>query len=176
MSFLAVLGLYGGAAYLGRDVIAAGVNRTQDEVIGFSEHRAEKIEATSQKDDRSPGLANDGFSNRSWASKAGEDLGAELTAAFDSPFRLSYVVISPGASNVRDVFLKERRPLKMEITAVRADGGEASRIVGLQDNESRQSFYIGADEVSVVRIKILETTGPEGAPVSVAEIQFAGRR
>ncbi|MGY2746739.1 NADase-type glycan-binding domain-containing protein [Pseudarthrobacter sp. O4] len=175
VSLLAVVGLFGGAAYFGRDVIAAGVARVQDE-LGDSEEPAQRMTATSKAMNRGPELAIDHFSNRSWAAGAPGNVSAALEAGFDRPFRLSYVVISAGASNVREVFLKERRPVRVEITAIRPDGGQASRTVDLKDDSAPQSFYIGADQASAVRFKILDSTGPEGAPVSVAEVQFAGRR
>jgi hypothetical protein len=63
----------------------------------------------------------------------------------------------------------------VQITVVRPDGGQASRTVALADVSTPQSIYVGADQVSAVKISILESRGPAEAPVSVAEVQFAGR-
>jgi ribosomal protein L40E len=176
VSFLTVMGLFGGVAYLGRDVIAAAVARVQDELLEDREVFAQGMTATSRAPDRGPELAIDSYSNRSWAAGAPGHVSADLEAAFASPFRLTYVVISGGASDEQDVFFKERRPASVEIIASRTDGGQqTSRTVKLQDVPGPQSFYVGADQVSAVTLKILSSNGPEEAPVSVAEVQFAGR-
>ncbi|WP_211879948.1 NADase-type glycan-binding domain-containing protein [Pseudarthrobacter albicanus] len=175
VSFLAVSGLFGGVAYLGRDVIAAAVVRVQDELLD-AEVLAQSMKATSQAPGRGPELAIDHTSDRSWAAAVPGNVGAELEAGFDKPFRLTYVVISGGASNVPEVFAKERWPVRVQITVIRPDGGQASRTVDLKDVSTPQSIYIGADQVSAVKISILESKGPPEAPVAVAEVQFAGRR
>jgi hypothetical protein len=156
-------------------VIAAAVVRAQDE-LQDREVLAQGMTATSSAPDRGPELAIDHTSDRSWAAGAPGNVGADLTAAFEKPFRLTYVVISGGASNVRGEFIKERRPASVEIIASSADGGQqTSRTVELQDVVSPQNFYIGADQVTAVTVRILASSGPEGEPVSVAEVQFAGR-
>jgi ribosomal protein L40E len=175
VSFLAVMGLFSGVAYLGRDVIAAAVARVQDELLD-AEVFAQSMKATSEAPDRGPELAIDHTSDRSWAAADPGNVRADLESGFDKPFRLTYVVISGGASNVPEVFAKERWPVRVQITAMRPDGGQASLTVDLKDVSTPQSFYVGADQVSAVKISILESRGPAEAPVAVAEVQFAGRR
>lgn len=180
VSLLAVVGLFGGAAYLGREAIAAAVLRVQDE-LGDAEILAQRMTATlPSAPGRGPDLAIDRTPDRSWASEGpGDASNAEpetLEATFESPFRLSYVVISGGASNVPEIFKKERWPVKVEIIAARKDGEPTSRTFELKDESAPQAFYVGADQVSLVKLRILESRGPAGARVSVAEVQFAGRR
>lgn len=172
-SFLAVLGLFGGTAYLGQEEMAAAVSRVQDE-LKDEEKFAQEMNAPNSVPERGPALAMDRFSNRSWAVADAGSAGAELTAVFGHPFRLTYVVISAGASDNHEVFKKERRPAKVEIIATHPDGEKTTRTVELDDKPIPQSFYVGVDQVSAVTLKILTSWGPEKEPLSVAEVQFAG--
>ncbi|MDQ0821171.1 ribosomal protein L40E [Arthrobacter sp. V4I6] len=175
VSVLTVLGLFGGVAYLGRHVITAAVMRAVDE-IWEKPVSARTMKALNFAPGREPELALDGSAVRSWASNGADDAGvAYLEADFDTPFRLTYVIINGGASSVKQDFDKERRPAKVEIIAARDDGSRSSLTVDLSDVSAPQNFYFGADQITTVRLNILESKGPAGARVSVAEVQFAGR-
>ena len=176
VSVLAVLGLFGGVAYLGRDVMAAAVMRVVDE-IWEKPISVQTTNASSFEPGRGAELAFDG-TVRSWASDGPAQAGVDyLEAGFSTPFRLTYVVITGAASGADQGTAKERMPVKVEIVAVRADGTQDSLTVELSDSVSGpQSFYFGADQTSTVKLTILESTPPEGGRVSVAEVQFAGRR
>lgn len=153
--------------------MATAVARVQDE-LQDEEKFAQEMKAPDSVPERGAELAMDRFSNRSWAVADPESSGAELTAVFGQPFRLTYVVISAGASDNYEVFKTERRPAKVEITATGPDGEKTVRAVGLGDKPTPQSFYLGVDQVSSVTLRILTSWGPEKTPVSVAEVQFAG--
>jgi hypothetical protein len=176
VSFLAVVGLFGGAAYLGQGAIAAAVVRVQDNLQSGPLH-AQSITASSSAPDRGPDLAIDGTRDRSWAAAApGTGNGETLEARFEKPWRLTYVFIRGGASEATEAWNKERRPVRVEIITKRQDGEPTTLLpVDLQDVTGPQRFYVGADEVSTVTFKILESTGPPDARVSVAELQFFGR-
>ncbi|WP_223987716.1 hypothetical protein [Arthrobacter sp. NicSoilB8] len=176
MSFLTVLGLFCGVAYVGRDVIAASVTRVVDE-IWEKPISVQNPQASSAERGRGAERAFDG-SVRSWASEGPANGGVDyLEAGFGVPFRLTYVVITSVASGSDQDPAKERRPVKVEIVAIRSDGAQASLTVELSDSVSGpQSFYFGADQTSAVKLRILESAGPEGGHVSVADVQFAGRR
>ena len=91
--------------------------------------------------------------------------------------RLTYVTITSVSSGGDQDPATERRPVKVEIVAFGATGDQTSLTVKLNDSgTSPQSFYVGADQTSTVKLTILESTPPEGGRVSVAEVQFAGRR
>jgi hypothetical protein len=181
VSFLAVLGLLGGAAYVGRDAIDAAVAQVQDRFLS-SDKRAKSVTASSSQLDRLPDFAIDTFSDRSWAAAvAGNTDDQFLDFVFEREFRLTQIVITGGASNDSNVFIKDRRPRNVEVIAGQADGqtpiAEFAPVAKfeLKDITESQSFNIVADRVSAVRVRILDSTGPEEAPVAIAEVQFSGR-
>lgn len=175
VSFLAVLGVLGGAAYAGRSTIDTAVAQVQDRFLS-SDKRATSVTASSSQPDRLPDFAIDTFSNRSWAAGvAGNTSDQFLDFVFEREFRLTQIFITGGASDDSNVFIKDRRPLKVEVTAVQADGQPKIENFELKDVKERQPFSIVADRVSAVRLRILDSTGPEEAPVAIAEVQFSGR-
>ena len=175
-SVLTVLGLFGGVAFVGRDVIAAAVLRGLDEIWEKSV-AVQNSDASDFEPGRGPERAFDG-SVRSWASAGAAQPGVDyLQAGFGTPLRLTYVVITPVARDGDQNPDKERRPVKVEIVAARGDGDPSTLTVELSDSGfGAQSFYFGADQISTVKLRILESAGPVGARVSVADVQFAGRR
>ncbi|MCU1517887.1 MAG: hypothetical protein JWQ75_2608 [Pseudarthrobacter sp.] len=175
VSLLTVTGLFAGVAYAGRDVIARSVMRGVDEI------REEAIPAQTKTSSTPAGgrEADKAFDGtvRSWASDGSFEPGADyLEAGFERPFRLTYVVITCVAPSADRSTLTEQRPTKVEIVATRGDGQGSSLTVVIPDVSGSKSFYFGADGISTVRLNILETTGPAGASVSVADVQFAGWR
>lgn len=176
VSFLGVLAILGGAGYAGRDALATALTRVQDEVLD-GDIRAQDMTASSSAPARDPKLAIDGNPGKSWAAGVpGNTSDQYLEVWFERPFRLSYVFISAGASDAPEAFARERWPVKIEVTAIRPDGELAAGPFELQDVASKQNFYVGLDVVSSVRIKILESKGPNDQAVAVAEVQFLGRR
>ena len=176
VSVLTVLGLFVGVAFLGRQVITAAVLRGVDE-IWEAPAAVQNPGAFSSLEGRGAELAFDG-SVRSWASKDAAQPGVDyLEAGFSTPLRLTYVTITSVSSGGDQDPATERRPVKVEIVAFGANGDQTSLTVKLNDSgTSPQSFYVGADQTSTVKLTILESTPPEGGRVSVAEVQFAGRR
>jgi hypothetical protein len=175
VSFLAVMGLLGGAAYLGREAINGAVALVQDNLLS-ADVRAQNASASSSAQDRLPELAIDTLEDRSWAAGVpGNTSDQYLDFSFEREFRLVHVFISGGASKDQNVFIKERRPRNVEITAVQPDGEVTVEKFELQDVTARQTLSFLADRVSAVRLMILDSTGPEDAPVAIAEVQFSGR-
>lgn len=175
VSFLAVLGVLGGAAYAGRDTIDTAVAQVQDRFLS-SDKRATSVTASSSQPDRLPDFAIDTFSNRSWAAGvAGNTSDQFLDFVFEREFRLTQIFITGGASDDSNVFIKDRRPRNVEVTAVQADGQPKIENFELKDVKERQAFSIAANRVSTVRLRILDSMGPEDAPVAIAEVQFSGR-
>jgi hypothetical protein len=175
VSFLAVLGVLGGAAYVARGTIATAVARVQDEVLD-GEKLAQDMTASSSAPTRQPKLAIDRNTGNSWAANVpGNTSDQYLEAWFEKPFRLSYLAITAGASDGPEAFAKERWPVKIEVTAVRPDGEATAGPFELNDVTTKQTFYVGLDVVSSIKIKILESKGPSDRAVAVAEVQFTGR-
>ncbi|WP_142031065.1 NADase-type glycan-binding domain-containing protein [Arthrobacter sp. SLBN-112] len=175
VSFLAVLGILGGAAYAWRGTIDTAVAQVEDRFLS-SDMRAKSITASSSQPDRLPDFAIDTFSDRSWAAGvAGNNGDQYLDFAFEREFRLTQIVISGGASKDSNVAIKERRPRNVEVTAGQAEGQSTTERFQLKDKTESQTFNIAADRVTAVRLRILDSTGPEEAPVAIAEVQFLGR-
>ncbi|MET1088456.1 MAG: hypothetical protein ABWY04_15270 [Arthrobacter sp.] len=176
VSFLAVLGLLGGAAYAGREAITNTIRDVQDNLWGAEVH-AQRMIASSEAPGRAAALTIDGNGMKSWsAAVPGNTADEYLEAEFEKPIRLLYMFISGGPSNNAEVFRTERRPTKMEIVTYGRENEQISLTgIELQDVSTAQRFYVSADEVSKIKIRILESTGPAEASVSVAEVQFWGR-
>jgi hypothetical protein len=133
--------------------------------------------ASSSAPARDPKLAIDRNTGNSWsAAVSGNTSDQFLEARFEKPFRLSYVFISGGASDAPEAFARERWPIRMEIVAIRSDGETTTGPIELKDVASEQGYYVGADQVTSVRLRILESKGPDDKAVAVAEVQFLGRR
>jgi hypothetical protein len=67
-----------------------------------------------------------------------------------------------------DAFVDLRRPATLEFAY--PDGSTAT--ISLEDVHKPQQFDLGASGVDSVEIRIPSTNGPEGAPVSISEIEF----
>ena len=175
VSFLAVLGVLGGAAYVGRGTIDIAAAQVQDRFLS-SVKRATSVTASSSQPDRLPDFAIDTYSNRSWAAGVtGNTSDQFLDFVFEREFRLTQISINGGASDDSNVFIKDRRPRNVQVTAIQADGQPKIENFELKDVKEGQPFSIVADRVSAVRLRILDSTGPEEAPVAIAEVQFSGR-
>jgi hypothetical protein len=171
LSFLAVLAVLGGVAYAGREAISKTVRDIQDNLSGDYVH-AQQMVTWNEIDGRGAAKSLDRGGVTSWSAKVPGNTGDQyLEADFEKPFRLVYMFIGGSASTNAE----ERLPTKMEIITA---GGGSEQIsltsIELQDVAELQRFYIGADGVSKVRIRILKSTVPEDESVSVAEVQFWG--
>lgn len=124
--------------------------------------------------------ASDGLDNKAWAPKAtGEGaIGAYWAAAFQTPFRLTSLVIVNGASTTPAEFFESGRPTKITASMTTTDRGEVRKEITLADHPGQQRFHLGIDNVVAVEIRI-EAVHPglkPEMPVAIAEIQFFSRR
>ncbi|MBT2551996.1 hypothetical protein [Arthrobacter sp. ISL-5] len=147
------------------------------------DHHVRDLEMTAPDsiDGREPKLANDKFSNTSWAAnlKDGERENY-LEATFAGPTRLVYVFIT-GLSSEPPPSREEQRPSKVLIS-VRHEGARKETtyqdifpVVEVVNDGKRHGFYVGADNVRDVKLTIMEPSSPAAKTVSIAGVQFSGR-
>jgi hypothetical protein len=120
------------------------------------------LSASSQLEDHPARLIADGFSNTDWQ---GTDKAPEVTVAFETPIDLMSVIVNPGNA---EAFADFRRPKVLEF--VLPDG--STKRVDLEDAHEPQTFEVGGDGIDQLVIRVIETRGPEEAPISISEIEF----
>ncbi|WP_411139851.1 NADase-type glycan-binding domain-containing protein [Streptomyces sp. x-80] len=125
-------------------------------------------------------LASDGIDNKAWAPKGtGEDaVGQHWTATFQSPFRLTSLVIVNGASKAPGQFFETGRPTKIRVTAATVGKGTVEKEIELGGRPGPQRFDLGIDDVTSVQV-LIEAVHPglkPDMPVALAEIQFFTRQ
>jgi hypothetical protein len=169
--------LLGGAAYGNSESIAGAPQRVLDEFLDGSVDRT-TMTASAFIKDGDPKLANDGFSNTSWATELKDGVHANfLEARFAEPIRLVYVFITKLSSEPRSP--AELRPSKVLIS-VRYEGAKEGMYqnvaeVEVADDEKRHGFYVGADNVKAVRLTVMEPNSQAAKSVSIAGVQFSER-
>lgn len=148
-----------------------------DRVVGNGPVNPAAVVASSAAEGRDAEAAMDGATNRSWApAQPGEGLGEFLEMRFEEPFRLAYVRVFSGASTQQPEFLAEGRPEDVELTLLKADGTQTTEELRLADSAGGQEFPVGADDVVAARLTVLSAYPvPEGASVSLGEVEFLGR-
>jgi hypothetical protein len=88
-----------------------------------------------------------------------------LTVTFKDKIDLMFVLVYPGNSAK---FVDFRRPSKLELDF--PDG--SSQVIDLADTKDKQSFSVTKDGIDSLVIKILDTNGPDTAPISISELEF----
>lgn len=148
-----------------------------DRVVGNGPVTPSEVVASSAAEGRGPEAAMDGATNQSWApAQPGEGTGEFLEMRFDEPFRLAYVRIFSGASTQQPEFLAEGRPEEVALTLLKADGTQTTEQLRLADAAGGQEFPVGADDVVAARVTVVSAYPvPEGASVSLGEVEFLGR-
>jgi hypothetical protein len=89
-----------------------------------------------------------------------------LRLRFAPEVDLGAIIITNGANG--DDFPRFRRPSRLRFTA---DGG-ASVTLDVEDATDFRSHRIDLRDVSQLRIQVLETRGPAGAPVAIRDLEF----
>jgi hypothetical protein len=109
-----------------------------------------------------PQLVWDKATNTDWQTT---DKTPTLNVTFKDKIDLMFVLVYPGNSAN---FVAFRRPSKIEIDF--PDG--TSQTIDLQDTKDKQSFSVSKDGISSLTIKVIDTNGPDAAPLSISEIEF----
>jgi hypothetical protein len=121
------------------------------------------LEASDEVTGHPPGDVIDTFTNTEWQA---DGANPTLTLAFEEPFELGALIVHNGASE--DAFLELRRAEVIEI--VFSDG--TVQRVELQDVHSPQNFDVSGPSGDSVTIRVVETYGPDGAPLAISEMEF----
>ncbi|GAA2724083.1 zinc ribbon domain-containing protein [Cellulomonas aerilata] len=178
VTLLVVAGL-GVGGWLARDALRTGYAMVSDAVTGVEAVRPAGVAASAEQAGREARLAVDGVFDRSWSPGAADTaLGQSLQLAFDEPFRLVYVLVTPGASRQQEQFLLEARPRDVVVTATRSDGTVLAREFALADEAGEQTLRLGVDDVTAVALTIgsVHPAQDPAAPVAVGEVEIFGRR
>lgn len=175
-ALVAVLGLLGGGAYANRDSIGGAPQRVLDELFDGPVRDLKMTASDSTKD---PDLANDGFSDTSWAGKLKDGEHSNfLEATFAGPTRLVYVFIT-GLKSEPLASREEQRPSKVLISVHHKGAKEGTYQnfpqVDVPVDTQRHGYYVGADNVEAVRLTIVEPTSATAKSVSIAGVQFSKR-
>jgi uncharacterized OB-fold protein len=136
-----------------------------------------KVTASSAAKGHAAKLVRDGATNLYWApKKAGDGTSEWLNMTFDEPFRLTRVLIVPGASDVEKDWLAQDRPKNVTLTATTSDGAEHIVPIQLDDEVGMQSAKVGIDDVEAVRLTVTSTYHPSPKTrVAISEVEFRGK-
>jgi hypothetical protein len=162
--------------YLLRDPLQSFAASALDRVAGVGAVNPSKVTASGSAPGHPANAAHDGASNIAWEAAApGPATGESLTFAFDRPFRLVVVQVLPGAATDQPTFLKSRRPTQVRFAIERTGQPTVQRTLRLVDQPGPQRFDLGIEQVRAVRMTVLQSSGPPGARVAIAEVEFSGR-
>lgn len=139
----------------------------------------DSVSASSSAKGFEANLASDGVDNKAWAPKGtGQDaVGQYWTAKFQTPFRLTSLVLINGASATPGQFFETGRPTRITVSAT-TDQGIVRKEITLGGQPGPQRFDLGIDNVVAVQVQI-DAVHPglkPGMPVAMAEIQFFSRQ
>ncbi|MFI9650030.1 NADase-type glycan-binding domain-containing protein [Streptomyces sp. NPDC052040] len=169
------------AASMGGAVAAApgAVPTIKDRFLSQYAVRPDAVDASSSAKGFEPELAADGVDNRAWAPQnSGEDaIGQYWTAAFNSPFRLTSLLVINGAAKAPRQFAETGRPTRIKVTAT-TGRGMVEKEIELGGQPGPQRFDLGIDDVTQVRVTIMAVNRglKPDMPVAMAEIQFFSRQ
>lgn len=124
--------------------------------------RPEDISATSEVKGHEARLVGDKASNTDWQ---GTDKVPQITVKFEEPIDLGWVIVRSGNSAA---FADLRRPAALEL--VFPDG--STKRIELEDAKDPQTFEVSAGIIGSLGIRVVDTNGPEAAPISISEIEF----
>jgi len=174
---LAVLAVVVGAGWLGRGLLVGAFDAVMDRVQGVQPFAADGVRASDAQRGHPAGNVVDNDPETYWAPAAtGEGRGSSLTARFDEPLRVVYLVVTPGVS-VKDpgAFRANGRPARLRVV-LRGDDTRNVETVELRDEPGAAVHHVATSDVTSVRIQILRSHGRESARTAIAEIEFQGRR
>lgn len=176
-----ILGLVAGAVWVWRQEARSAAEGAFDAVVdrvqGNTEFNPSAMVASSESPEHPAAAAHDGTTNLYWAPAAfGDGVGEYLEAQFEAPFRLTRVIIMPGASADKQEFLAQSSPERITVTTTASDGTQQTFPITLADAAGLQDFSVPAEDVVAVRFTIDATyrATPE-THVALAEVEFRGR-
>jgi Anaphase-promoting complex, subunit 10 (APC10) len=120
------------------------------------------VTASSEAPKHPVAMAFDTFTNTDWQAT---DKTPTIMVSFKQPVDLGAVILHIGSS---DAFTATRRPAELDLTF--SDGTTA--VLKPKDLKDAQTLDLSASKVTWVRISVVATNGPDGAPVSISEIEL----
>jgi len=93
-----------------------------------------------------------------------------VTLHFDPAVDLGNIIVTGGASG--DDFAALRRPLAIDIVV----NGDVHTPLALTDSREPQSQRIDLTNVSDLKLVVTQSTGPDGEPVAIRELEFKAIR
>jgi hypothetical protein len=93
-----------------------------------------------------------------------------ITLHFDPAVDLGNIIVTSGASG--DDFAALRRPLALDMVV----NGKGGTPLTLTDSREAQSQRIDLRDVSDLKLVVTQSTGPDGEPVAVRELEFKAIR
>lgn len=93
-----------------------------------------------------------------------------LTLHFDPAVDLGNIIVTGGASG--DAFATMRRPLAFDMVV----NGKSHTPLALVDGRDPQSQRIDLSDVSDLKLVVTDSTGPDGEPVAIRELEFKAIR
>jgi hypothetical protein len=135
------------------------------------------VRASSQARNHPPELVADGLSNSYWApAAAGAGRGEYVEFTFATPIRLRDLIIHPGVSAQRDVFLRQARPAVLELALWTGQHGPEARTLRLADQAGPQAFPHVVGDVRRIRLTVRESYGSAaGRRTAISEVEFFRR-
>jgi hypothetical protein len=155
------------------DRTMAGINAVRDKMSKPVVIASRNPKASTSRASQPPGLAVDAATDTFWAPVPGAPAAGQwVEADLESKARVVSVIITPGVSTDRPVFITQARPKVIELSLRAANGKITTRTLKLADKAGPQTFKAGASNVVAIRLTIKEAYGAEpGRLVGIAELE-----
>jgi hypothetical protein len=122
--------------------------------------------ASSEVDGFPASLVIDRATNTEWRST---EANPTVTIGFQTPIDLGAVFVHSGS---QDHFLETRRPSQLEF--VFPDG--STKTIDLVDDHKAQQFFIDANDIKSLQVRVVSTAGEAEAPLALSEIEFRSKK
>lgn len=93
-----------------------------------------------------------------------------LSLDFEPTVDLANIIVTNGAAG--DDFAALRRPLTLDLVV----DGKVQGTLTLTDSRDPQSLGVDLKDVSELRLVVTKSTGPDGEPVAIRELEFTASR
>ncbi|TNU73291.1 zinc ribbon domain-containing protein [Miniimonas arenae] len=174
---LLVIGALVAVGFTFRPELESFALTVQDRVAGSDTINPVGVAASSAAPDHPADLVRDGTTNLSWQPEApGDGVGQFLDFTFGEPFRLTRVLVMPGASDVEEEYLAQASPQELTVVVTTSAGTQQTFTMPLEDSVGLQNMPLAVDDVVAVRLQIAKTyRATPDTHVAIAEVEFRGR-
>ena len=95
---------------------------------------------------------------------------------FDEPFRLVYLLVTPGAAREDEAaWLAHGRPAKLRVVMSQSGGATNVETIDLKNEMGAAKFNVATSDVIGVKLEILDSYGPKRTHTALGEVEFFGR-